>query len=163
MTGTPRATASLIAPVTLPASEHEIRIALAPSFTAWAMRWAWIWPSSWGGVSQITSIGTPVRSDRSLAAVSAPRRADRNTGLVELFAIIAIRIGFGPAAAAVPAEPSPGAAGFDFGQPAAASAASNVAIAARRTMFTLPPAPAAARRNARSPDRAPPRSRWRNR
>src|SRR5580765_5321800 len=98
------------------------------------------------------SIGTPVRSDRSLAAVSAPRRADRNTGLVELFAIIAIRIGFGPAAAAVPAEPSPGAAGFDFGQPAAASAANNVAITARRTVFILvfPP---------RQPSRREPRAR----
>ena len=31
MTGTPRATASLIAPVTFPASEQDERIALAPS------------------------------------------------------------------------------------------------------------------------------------
>src|SRR4029078_4169316 len=98
MTGTPRATASLIAPVTLPASEQEISTALAPSLTAWAMRWAWIWPSSWGGVSQISSIGTPVRADRSFAAVSAPRRAERKTGLVELLAIIAMRIGFPPRA-----------------------------------------------------------------
>src|SRR5262252_10194122 len=102
MTGTPRATASLIAPVTLPASEQEISTAFAPSLTAWAMRWAWIWPSSWGGVSHMISIGTPVRSDRSFAAVSAPRRADRKTGLVELFAIIAMRIGLAAAGAADP-------------------------------------------------------------
>src|SRR6516165_11049868 len=85
--------ASLMAPTSLPASEQETRIALAPSLTAWAMRWAWICPSSWGGVSQITSMGTPVFVDRSLAAVSAPRRAERKTGFVELLAIIAIRIG----------------------------------------------------------------------
>src|SRR6266700_3501237 len=93
MTGTPRAVASSIAPVTLPASEHDTRIALAPSFTAWAMRWAWIWPSSCGGVSQAISTGTPILADSSLAVVSAPVRAERKTGLVELLAIIAIRIG----------------------------------------------------------------------
>src|SRR5262245_12658183 len=121
MTGTPRATASLIAPVTLPASEQEMSTALAPSLTAWAIRCAWIWPSSWGGVSHMISIGTPVRPERSFAAVSAPRRAERKTGFVELFAIIAMRIGFAPGVgtALVPV-PSPVAvgAGFDFGQPA---------------------------------------------
>ena len=60
MTGTPRATASLMAPVTLPASEHEIRIALAPSLTAWVIRCAWICPSSCGGVSQMISMGAPM-------------------------------------------------------------------------------------------------------
>ena len=79
-----------MAPVTLPASEHEIRMALAPSFTAWAMRCACTWPSSLGGVSQSISTGTPVFAVRSFAAASAPVRADRKTGLVELFAIIAI-------------------------------------------------------------------------
>ena len=54
------------------------------------MRWAWTWPSSVGGVSHAISIGTPFFCDNSLAAASAPVRADRNTGLVELFAIIAI-------------------------------------------------------------------------
>src|SRR6185436_16348924 len=97
MTGTPRATASSIAPVTLPASEHDTRIALAPSLTAWAMRCAWIWPSSWGGVSQAISIGTPILIDSSLAVASAPVSAERNTGLVELLAIIAIRIGWAAA------------------------------------------------------------------
>src|SRR4051812_24665149 len=129
MTGTPRATASLIAPVTLPASEQESSTALAPSLTAWAMRWAWIWPSSWGGVSQITSMGTPVRPDRSFAAVSAPRRADRNTGLVELFAIIAMRIGLAPGVGVTPPEPSAVevCAVFDRGQPAANIAATTKA------------------------------------
>ena len=62
----------------------------APSLTAWAMRWAWIWPSSWGGVSQTISMAMPCFSDSSRAAASAPVRAERNTGLVELFAISAI-------------------------------------------------------------------------
>src|SRR5438132_13967140 len=89
------------------------------------------------------STGTPVRSDRSLAAVSAPRRAERKTGLVELFAIIAIRIGFAPGVGAVPAAPStvaPGA-GFDFGQPAAARAASVGTISARASRRTAPVPP----------------------
>src|SRR5262245_18141725 len=90
MTGTPRETASFTAPVTLPASELESSTAEAPSFTAWAMRWAWIWPSSWGGVSQTTSTGTLCFSESSLAAASAPVRAERKTGFVELLAIIAI-------------------------------------------------------------------------
>src|SRR3954451_20847495 len=126
MTGTPRATASLIAPVTLPASEQEMRTAVAPSLTAWAMRCAWIWPSSWGGVNHMISIGTPVRPVRSFAAVSAPRRAERKTGLVELLAIIAIRIGFAPGiGAAAPPVPSPVAvdAGLDRGHPAPSRAA----------------------------------------
>src|SRR6266496_3164531 len=128
MTGTPRATASLIAPVTLPASEQDMRTAFAPSLTAWAMRCAWIWPSSWGGVSHMISIGTPVRPVRSLAAVSAPRRAERKTGLVELFAIIAIRIGFAPGVGGTsPPVPSPVAVGtgFDRGHPAPTTAASS--------------------------------------
>src|SRR5215207_627446 len=90
MTGTPRATASLMAPVTLPASEQEINAAVAPSLTACASRCAWTWPSSAGGVSQTISTGTLCFCDSSFAAASAPVRADRNTGLVELLAIIAI-------------------------------------------------------------------------
>src|SRR4029079_7709654 len=87
------------------------------------MRCAWIWPSSWGGVSHMISIGTPVRSDRSLAAVSAPRRAERKTGLVELFAIIAMRIGLVPGVpAAPPPVPSAAGAGFDPGAPPAGPA-----------------------------------------
>src|SRR5262245_38541950 len=104
------------------------------------MRCAWIWPSSWGGVSQISSIGTPVRPDRSFAAVSAPRRADRNTGFVELFAIIAIRIGFVPAIAAGPPPPalSPVPAGVDFfGQPVAASAPRRRVSDARRSALPI--------------------------
>src|SRR5262245_6996442 len=104
MTGTPRATASLIAPVTLPASEQEMSAAVAPSLTAWASRCAWTWPSSAGGVSQTISIGTLCFAESSFAAASAPVRADRNTGLVELFAIIAILMPWvrAPAAGAAP-------------------------------------------------------------
>src|SRR5688572_18928964 len=79
-----------MAPVTLPPSEHEISAAVAPSLTACASRCACTWPSSAGGVSHTTSIGTLCFCDSSFAAASAPVRADRNTGLVELLAIIAI-------------------------------------------------------------------------
>src|SRR5688572_4601661 len=90
-----------MAPVTLPASEHEIRAAVAPSFTACASRCACTWPSSAGGVSQAISIGTLCFCDSSFAAASAPVRADRNTGLVELLAIIAILMpGLRPGASA---------------------------------------------------------------
>src|SRR5262245_27296263 len=61
------------------------------------MRWAWTCPSSDGGVSQAISIGTLCFCDSSFAAASAPVRADKNTGLVELLAIIAI---FSPRAGA---------------------------------------------------------------
>src|SRR5688572_6866304 len=88
-----------MAPVTLPASEQEISAAVAPSLTACARRCACTWPSSAGGVSQTISTGTLCFCDSSFAAASAPVRADRNTGLVELLAIIAI---FSPA-------PRPGA------------------------------------------------------
>ena len=70
------------------------------------MRRACTAPSSCGGVNQMISMGAPIRFDRSFAAVSAPRRADRNTGFVELFAIIAMRIGF-PASGVEPMPPSP--------------------------------------------------------
>src|SRR6266542_760011 len=90
MTATPRSTASLIAPVTLPASVQEIRIASAPSFTACSIRCACTWPSSCGGVSQATWMVMPSCRDSSLAAASAPVRAARNTGFVELFAISAM-------------------------------------------------------------------------
>src|SRR3954468_20976899 len=90
MTCTPRATASLIAPVTFPASEHEISTAEAPSLTACAIRCAWTWPSSAGGVSHAISTGTLCFCVNSFAAASAPVRADRKTGLVEDLAIIAI-------------------------------------------------------------------------
>jgi hypothetical protein len=81
-----------MAPLTLPASEQEINTAVAPSFTACAMRCACTWPSSDGGVSHTISTGTPCFCDMSFAAASAPVRAERNTGFVELFAIIAILI-----------------------------------------------------------------------
>src|SRR5690242_13917248 len=90
MTGMPLATASLIAPVTLLASEQEIRIALAPLLTAFSMFAAWTWPSSWAGVSQSICTSTPSFSLSSLAAASAPDLADRKTGLVVLLAIIPI-------------------------------------------------------------------------
>src|SRR5262249_48066549 len=70
--------------------DEERRIALAPSLTAWAMRWAWTWPSSWGGVSHAISIGMLFAAPSSLAAASAPVRAERKTGFVELFAIMPI-------------------------------------------------------------------------
>src|SRR6185503_21209169 len=92
-----------MAPVTLPASEQETRTALAPSLTACAMRCACTWPSSPGGVSHTISTGTPVDAVSSFAAASAPVRADRKTGLAELFAIIAI---FSPGGFAV--EPPAG-------------------------------------------------------
>src|SRR5688572_27833055 len=68
------------------------------------MRCAWTWPSSAGGVSHTISIGMPCFCDSSFAAASAPVRADRNTGLVELLAIIAI---FSPALS-VGASTTPG-------------------------------------------------------
>src|ERR1051326_4633148 len=64
------------------------------------MRCAWTCPSSWGGVSQFTLTCMPYFADSSFAAESAPVRAARNTGLVELFAIIAMVILFFPPAAA---------------------------------------------------------------
>src|SRR5204863_5688188 len=75
-------------------------------------RWAWTWPSSWGGVSQATSISIPFLGPSSLAAASAPVRAARNTGLVELLAMSAILIFFFPPAgvpAAGLASPADGA------------------------------------------------------
>src|SRR4051812_12266080 len=75
-----------------------MRTALAPSLTACAIRCACTWPSSAGGVSHTISIGMPCFCESSFAAASAPVRADRNTGLVELLAIIAI---FSPRLAAV--------------------------------------------------------------
>src|SRR3954465_1901961 len=67
-----------------------MRMALAPSLTACAIRCACTWPSSAGGVIHTISIEMLFFCDSSLAAASAPVRAERNTGLVELFAIIAI-------------------------------------------------------------------------
>src|SRR5262245_26572264 len=108
-----------------------------------------------------------MRPDRSFAAVSAPRRADRNTGLVELFAIIAMRIGLAPAAGPPPPALSPLPVGdVLFGQPPAAIAASKTASEARRNRprITPPPlAPDGAPQIVRSPARAPPRSRWHSR
>src|ERR1017187_678335 len=91
MTGTPRATASLIAPVIWPASLADTRMALSPSLTACAMRCACTVPSSSGGVSQSILMSIPTDLLNSVAAASAPVRADRKTGLVELLAIIAMR------------------------------------------------------------------------
>src|SRR6185503_334623 len=56
------------------------------------MRCACTWPSSCGGVSQLTVTVIPFFAESSFAAESAPVRAARNTGFVELFAIIAIVI-----------------------------------------------------------------------
>src|SRR6266545_1928708 len=92
MTATPRLTASSIAPVTFPASEQEMRMASAPSFTACWMRCACTWPSSCGGVSQRTSTLMWCCCESSFAAASAPVREARKTGLVELFAISAMVI-----------------------------------------------------------------------
>src|SRR4051794_16924053 len=67
-----------------------MRIASAPSLTACCTRCAWTCPSSSGGVSHAICTSSPVFSDASFAACSAPVRAARNTGFVELFAINAI-------------------------------------------------------------------------
>src|SRR5258707_10503596 len=145
MTERPRPTASLIAPVTLPASEHEITIASAPSFTACAMRWAWTWPSSWGGVSHATSISTPLLGPSSFAAASAPDRAARNTGLVELLAMSAILIFlFPPAAPAAAGLASPEEGAGDGGAPEqaarmAARAARAQGAARRGSVLRVPP------------------------
>ena len=132
MTGTPRLTASSIAPVTLPASEQEIKMALAPSLTAWAMRCAWTWPSSAGGVSHTISIGTPCFCGELLAAASAPVRADRKTGLVELFAIIAIR---NPAGRAL--EPLVARACFSPPRQPATSTTTDTTTAEKNFMLSL--------------------------
>src|SRR3954469_11937440 len=79
-----------MAPFTFPASEQEMRIASAPSLTACWTRCAWTCPSSSGGVSHAICTSSPVLADASFAACSAPVRAARNTGFVELFAINAI-------------------------------------------------------------------------
>src|SRR5687768_15393767 len=91
-----------MAPVTLPASDEERSTAEAPSFTACAMRWAWTCPSSCGGVSQAISIGILCVAESVFAAASAPVRADRKTGFVELLAIMAILRALGAAAVAPP-------------------------------------------------------------
>ena len=65
-------------------------MALARSLTACATAVAWSCPSSWSGVIQTIWIGMPCFSASSFAAVSAPLRAETKTGLVVLFAIIAI-------------------------------------------------------------------------
>ncbi len=152
MTGTLRATASSMAPVSLPASEQETRIAVAPSLTACAMRWAWIWPSSVGGVSHTISIGCPIFPDRSRAAVSAPRRADRKIGFVELFAIIAMRIGLPAERVASAAAP---AGTLDERQPAASAPSASNTRAARFIVDVAPPG--GAQQSARWPGRGPPR------
>ena len=66
-------------------------MASAPSFTACWIRCAWTCASSCGGVSQSTSILMWFFSPSYLAAASAPVRAARKTGFVELFAMTAIR------------------------------------------------------------------------
>src|SRR5690242_21040387 len=68
------------------------------------MRCACTCASSSGGVSQRTSILIWYFSPSSFAAASAPVRALRNTGLVELFAIIAMRKVLSPCAAGATAR-----------------------------------------------------------
>src|SRR5262245_66117541 len=118
-----------MAPVTLPASEHESRIAEAPSDTACAMRCACTWPSSVGGVSHAISTGRPCFCDSSLAAASAPVRAARNTGLVELFAIIANLKprAAGAALAAAALDPGAGACAGEHATPAASAGTATTA------------------------------------
>jgi hypothetical protein len=53
-----------------------MRTAVAPSLTACAIRCAWTWPSSVGGVSHTISIGTLYFCVSSRAAASAPVRAE---------------------------------------------------------------------------------------
>ena len=105
MTGTPRATASSIAPVTLPASLAETRMRV---------------------VAVVHRLGDALRLNRAVFArrrapvdlhvdaellrqlggggFGAGARAERNTGFVELFAIIAITNGL-PAASGAAAAP----------------------------------------------------------
>src|SRR6266542_2775352 len=79
-----------MAPTSFPASLADSRIAFAPPFTASAMRCACMVASSFGGVIQSMRTFTLFRFDNSAAASSAPFRPERNTGLVELLAIMAM-------------------------------------------------------------------------
>jgi hypothetical protein len=122
-----------MAPSALPASEQETRIASAPSFTACAMRCACTWPSSVGGVSHAISMGTPCFAESSFAAASAPVRAERNTGFVELFAIIAILRPFFAAAGFAASAFAGSAGGALCGAPhAAVSAIAAMRVAERK-------------------------------
>src|SRR6202142_3797618 len=82
-------------------------------------------------------MGTPILADRSRAAVSAPRRAERKIGFVELFAIIAMRMGFASGRAASDTEAVGTGAGGGCRHPAANRTAS-VAVRAPRRSLTLP-------------------------
>ena len=125
-------------------------MAVAPSFTACAMRWAWIWPSSVGGVSHTISIGWPIFADKSRAAVSAPRRAERKIGLVELLAIIAMRIGLPAVRVASAAAP---AGTLDDRQPNARALSASSTRAVRLIADVAPPG--AAPQSARWPGPGP--------
>jgi len=102
-------------------------MASTPSFTACRMRCACTSPSSFGGVSHSTSTFVPLFSESSLAAASAPVRDARNTGLSELFAIMAIRIDLPPAPAAPPALAESPVAADLLSPPLQASAATHSA------------------------------------
>ena len=93
MTGTPCATASSIAGVTVLTSEQESSTAPTFSATACWMRCTCSAASSRGGVSHSSSIGRPSSALSARARFSAPRREARNDGLLALLAIIAIRNG----------------------------------------------------------------------
>ncbi|PYR88111.1 MAG: hypothetical protein DMF84_29430 [Acidobacteria bacterium] len=82
-------------------------------------------------MSHTISIGTPCFCDSSRAVASAPVRADRNTGFVELFAIIAMR---NPAGRA-PDPWSP--AGFSPPRQAATSIAADITAAINDVMLNL--------------------------
>src|SRR5690242_17999406 len=95
------------------------------------MRCACIWASSCGGVSHRISIFMRFFSPNSLAAASAPVRAARNTGFVELFAMTAMRrvlSSCARAGAALAALDESGVASF---VPHARGAAANAAVKIR--------------------------------
>src|SRR5450432_155892 len=82
-------------------------------------------------------MGMPILLERSRAAVSAPRRAERKTGLVELFAIMAMRIGLAPAPGASEGDAADGAGavGVDFWHPAVSRPARAAATMPKRAVI----------------------------
>src|SRR5450631_617160 len=122
-------------------------------------------------------MGTPIFAERSRAAVSAPRRAERNTGLVELLAIMAIRIGFCAECAGSGAEGAGGGAWLAGWWHPLTSAVNPIAPIApiaptapmtrtarttptNRAFLIFPPPPIFAPQTWRSLDRERPRRRW---
>src|SRR6476619_3493175 len=101
------------------------------------MRCACTSPSSCGGVSQAISMFIFSFAERSFAAASAPVRAARKTGLLELLPIMAI-VNFLPAAPAAAACVE--SAGFSlFEQPAIARPRASALSVLNRLVITFSP------------------------